>query len=117
MADPKWKGIVVKVGQIWNNRQGSEVEITQIRANVVYIGNPPSRFGQLEEDGTPSHWNRDWHVVRTIDQSVAKTQSHGATDGMFCCMCQQFFPYAVANRPSGKLACYSCRQGWIPRDL
>ena|SRR5271166_1556217 len=109
---------IVKVGQVWSRGKPgiSEYEITRISEGTVYARTHPngedSRFGWVKEDGTPRNWDNGWIIVRTTDGQV-----HGKSAGEYCAVCRQFFSYAVPNRPSGKLVCYSCRQGWIPKDL
>lgn len=44
---------------------------------------------------------------RTRDRNVRRTDM----DGLSCCSCGNFYQFAIANQPGGKLKCFSCKNG------
>ncbi len=58
-----------------------------------------------------------WAPKDTLVDRILQYQTPGnACTGMFCRGCRNWSPYASPNRPSGNFVCWSCRQGFIPRD-
>lgn len=118
-----YAGRLVKVGQVWqSNTTGKKVEITEIRGNEAYAKEihpqqgQSNEFGTLLPDGT-AHSSWDSWSLEEVQAQVSQSKAHREAAGMYCGVCHQFYPMAVPNRPSGKMACWSCRQGWIPPGL
>ena len=56
-----------------------------------------------------------WAASNTLVERILTGSATGAT-GMFCRGCKDWNPYAVPNRPSNNFVCWSCRQGFVPKD-
>ena len=63
-------------------------------------------------------WLTENQIVSVIDSHSHKpVVAKGGFDGCMCDRCLNFFPMAAPNRPNSKMICWSCRQGWIPKDM
>jgi hypothetical protein len=50
------------------------------------------------------------------DHIITMAATPGKEEGLFCRGCGNWFAFAVPNRPSGNLVCWSCRQGFVPEE-
>ena len=73
--------------------------------------------GEMPSDFIAGYWMSDTYMVVGIVGSAAAVSSVDPNHkGMFCRGCRNWYDYAVPNRPSGNLVCWSCRQNFVPED-
>lgn len=84
-------------------------------SNIVYI---PEYYSiknkiKIQETQTEEYDLPKSFIHKTIllvrDDQVCGVKKAGM-DGMFCCQCGMFYPWAVANQENGTLKCFQCRQ-------
>jgi len=93
----------------WVNHVGWQCIPTKYRDAQGFTIGERSKLPSTHCYSTPDMW------VQTPCAPVS-VKTTTCPDGKFCKGCHQFFPMAVANRKSGELVCWSCRQGYVPKE-
>lgn len=73
--------------------------------NFVDLPSALAQYSLCEADLRRTKEYKLWS--RTRDRKILRSDM----DGMNCCECNNFYQFAIANLPGGKMKCFSCKNG------